>query len=204
MFSNSFDQDGYAIVDNFLPEDIAKKIIDIFASESKNNWKLIEQIRSGHYGHVFKTSNSLLPKENEAYSATFSRSESIEHSPDFKNILNSIFKEKVSELFNGNLFEFDTRVYQLKKGDHYRVHTDSYAGQINIIYYVNQNWIWDWGGILHICSESNEEYCRPIFPKYNRAVFLNNKKFHSPHFVSQVSEFALETRFSIVIFASSI
>jgi len=200
---DSFEKDGYVVIDNFLPEDIAKKINEIFSSESKSNWELVEQIRSGHYGHVFKTTNPLLPSENESYSATFSRSESIENSSDFKNIVNSIFQEKVDKLFNDNAFELDARAIQLTKGGHYRSHCDTYAGEINVLYYVNQNWVWDWGGILNICSESDEEYCKSIFPKYNRAVFLNNKKFNTPHFVSQVAEYALEPRFTILIFATS-
>jgi Rps23 Pro-64 3,4-dihydroxylase Tpa1-like proline 4-hydroxylase len=202
MLNNSFNKEGYAIIDDFLPLNIANDLYDIFNFEIENNWELIDQVRAGHYSHVFKTINTLLPNKNEKYSAKFSRSEVIENSINFKKIINDKFKAKFRELFADSLCDFDTRAYKLNKGDYYRTHIDSYAGQINLIYYVNINWIWDWGGVLHVCSKSDEDYCKPIFPKFNRAVFLNNKKFHSPHFVSQVSNFALDPRYSVVIFAS--
>jgi len=202
MNDDYFNKDGYTIIDNFLPEDLAIKLYDIFESQSLNSWKLMDQVREGHYGHVFKTNNQLLPKKNESYTAKFSRSDRIESSPDFTQIISDQFTTKIRETVSDSLTEFDTRAYKLDAGDHYRTHIDSYGGNINIIYYLNTEWIWDWGGILHICSDEDEDYCKPIFPKFNRLVLLNNKKFHSPHFISPVTQFALNPRFSIVIFAS--
>ena len=112
------------------------------------------------------------------------------------------FLKKIRKMVSDTLTKYDTRAYRLDKGDHYRTHVDSYAGNVNIIYYLNEEWVWDWGGILNICSGEDEEYCKPIFPKFNRLVLLNNKKFHSPHFISPVTEFALTPRFSVVILTS--
>jgi Rps23 Pro-64 3,4-dihydroxylase Tpa1-like proline 4-hydroxylase len=202
MNKNDFNKDGYKVIDDFLPEDLAIKLYDIFESQSNDKWKLIDQVRENHYGHVFKTKNKLLPKKNESYTAKFARSEDIESLIDFKEIISNQFTTKIREMVSESLTEFDTRAYRLDRGDHYRTHIDSYGGNINIIYYLNTEWIWDWGGILNICSDKDEDYCKPIFPKFNRLVLLNNKKFHSPHFISPVNEFALNPRFSIVIFAS--
>ena len=202
MNEDFFNIDGYSVIDNFLPIDSANDLYKIFKSQPADSWEFIDQVRDGHYGHVFKTSNALLPKDNESYSARFSRSEAIEKSSGFKKIIEDRFKEKIRSMVSENLSVFDTRAYMLDQGDYYRAHIDSYGGNINIIYYLNPEWIWDWGGILNICSHSDEDYCRPIFPKFNRLVILNNKKFHSPHFISPVSEFALSPRFSVVIFSS--
>ena len=202
MKEDFFNKNGYSIVDNFLPIDLAKKLYDLFESQSKSDWQCINQVRKEHYSHVFKTNNQLLPKKHESYRAKFSRSEAIEVSPDFKKIINDVFSKKIREIVSETLTKYDTRAYRLDKGDHYRTHIDSYAGNVNIIYYLNEEWIWDWGGILHICSGEDEEYCKPIFPKFNRLVLLNNKKFHSPHFISPVTEFALTPRFSVVILTS--
>ena len=202
MKEDFFNKNGYSIVDNFLPIELAKKLNDLFESQSKSDWQYIDQVRKEHYSHVFKTNNQLLPKKHESYRAKFSRSEAIEVSPDFKKIINDVFSKKIREIVSETLTKYDTRAYRLDKGDHYRIHIDSYAGNVNIVYYLNEEWIWDWGGILHICSGEDEEYCKPIFPKFNRLVLLNNKKFHSPHFISPVTEFALNPRYSIVILAS--
>jgi len=202
MNKDYFNKDGYSIVDDFLSQDLAIQLHDIFKSQPESSWQYNDQVREKHYEHVFSTNNVSLPKKNESYSAKFWRSESIEMSSDFKKIIKEKFTKKIREMVDDHLKEFDTRAYRLNKGDHYRTHIDSYGGNVNIIYYLNTEWIWDWGGILHICSGEDEDYCKPIFPKFNRLVLLNNKKFHSPHFISPVSEFALYPRFSIVIFAS--
>jgi Rps23 Pro-64 3,4-dihydroxylase Tpa1-like proline 4-hydroxylase len=204
MNQELFNEDGLCIVDNFLPVNIVNKLYQLYESYAEDEWSYQDQIREGHYKHVFKTNNQFLPKGNEQYRAKFWRSEAIENSPEFKKIFNQYFKNQVQALglLDGNLKEFDVRAYRLNQGDYYRTHIDSYAGSINFIFYLNKEWIWDWGGILHICSDKDENYCRPIFPKFNRLVLLNNKKFHSPHFISPVSEFALCKRYSVVVFAS--
>ena len=92
------------------------------------------------------------------------------------------------------------RCMSLNKEDYYRTHIDSYAGKVNIIYYINEKWIWDWGGILHIGSTTNDEFIKPILPKFNRCIFLYNEKFNAPHFVSAVASFAQNSRYSLVSF----
>tara|TARA_Y100000389_G_scaffold115772_2_gene112932 strand:+ start:1625 stop:2251 length:627 start_codon:yes stop_codon:yes gene_type:complete len=191
---------GYSIIDNFLPEDLAQKLNSIYLSETEDHWQFMDQTRNGHYGHVFKTKNPLLPKESEPYKAKFWRSENLESDKRVNEIFDNNFKDKIKTACGINLQNFDNRCYRLKQGNYYRLHIDDYAGKINSIYYVNENWKWDWGGILHICDHENEEYIKPIFPRFNRLVLLHNQKFRSPHFISQVSEFALNPRFSIVSF----
>lgn len=199
-YQNDLQTKGYTVIDNFLPEDLAEELNEIYLAENESNWNFMDQTRDSHYGHVFKTNNPLLPKEGESYKAKFWRSENLESNKRFNKIFNNNFKDKIKQYSNIDLQEFDSRCYRLKQGDYYRLHIDDYAGDINSIYYVNNNWKWDWGGILHVCDHENEEYIQPIFPKFNRLVLLHNKKFRSPHFISQVSEFALNPRFSIVSF----
>lgn len=189
---------GFAIIDNVLPLELAEEIYDAYYEETE--WDLFNQVRENHYSHVFKSPNPFLPQEGEAYSAKFNRSSNLENLNLIKNTFNNIFVPLLKSVSPFHVDDFDVRCYKLDKNDYYRTHIDDYAGTINLIYYVNKEWRWDWGGILNVLSHDDLELCESIFPKFNRVVLLNNKVFRSPHFVSSVEPFALNSRYSIVSF----
>ena len=74
------------------------------------------------------------------------------------------------------------------------------------IYYINQKWMWDWGGIFHLDTASEDiddsDSVVPIFPKFNRALIMNNtlEKFKFPHFISHVADYAQDPRYTLITF----
>ncbi len=194
-----YNEKGYAVIDDFLPEEIANELNKMYVAQQ--SWEKIDQIRERHYQHVFSTKSQYLPKGDEFYMAKFDRSRDLEKTPRVDEIYRKYFIPSLKKFSETDLKNFDVRCYQLGPGDFYRSHIDDYAGSIGCVYYLNKKWIWDWGGLLHINSyDGDENDCQTIFPKFNRAVLLDHKKFKFPHFVSLVSHFAKEPRFSIVSF----
>ena len=55
---NDFLENGYCVIDNFLPNDIADDVEMLFKKETE--WEKINQVRENHYKHVFKKSDYVL------------------------------------------------------------------------------------------------------------------------------------------------
>ena len=191
---SNYKEDGIVIIDDFLPEDVVNELEYIYSTN--NNWDVIDQVRENHYSHVFKMDSLTFPKEDEVYMACFKRSKFLEDK--INDVFEKFFKPKLNELSDLVLSEFDVRCYKLDKGDFYRTHMDDYAGTIGTTFYLNKNWCWDWGGILHIGVE--EDSLNSIFPKYNRLVVHDMEKFRFPHFISPVTDYAKNSRYTMVTF----
>jgi Rps23 Pro-64 3,4-dihydroxylase Tpa1-like proline 4-hydroxylase len=191
---------GYVVVDDFLPIPVANRLNEIYASERE--WEQQDQVRETHYQHVFKTNAVCLPREDEHYIAKFGRSKKIEQSEEFTRIYDNTVRPTIASMIGVLLTQSDVRCYRLLPGDLYRTHIDDYAGNVGLVYYINKRWVWDWGGILHICrdGEGADQSLTSILPKFNRAVLIDHEKFRFPHFISSVEAFAREPRYTIVSF----
>jgi|TARA_B100000959_G_scaffold277225_1_gene333444 Rps23 Pro-64 3,4-dihydroxylase Tpa1-like proline 4-hydroxylase len=190
-----YKKNGFVVVDDFLPEKIACKLESIFLDN--NEWKLMNQTRKDKYS-LYKMQSPYFPKENEIYSAKFWRSNKLEK--ETKNIFDEFFKPALKKICRKELTEYDLRCYKLDKGCYYRTHIDDWLGNIGCIYYINKRWIWDWGGILHVGRDDNSDSIAAIFPKFNRAIFIDHGGFKFPHYISPVTDYALNSRLTMISF----
>ena len=197
---SDYNEYGFEVIDDFLPEDVASKIELMFLKEN-NKWEYHNQVRDEAYGEgkygKHRTDILNFPKEDEAYIAKFWRSNKLEL--EISDIFNEYFFPKVKEISQIELSEYDIRCNKLESGDHYRTHIDDYAGDVGCVYYINKKWCWDWGGILHI---GIGDELKSIFPKYNRLVVQDTKNFRYPHFISPVTKWAQQSRISLISFNS--
>ena len=69
MKLDKFVENGYIIIDDFLPLDVAHQLEHMFIEQE--NWKLLDQVREEHYGEFLKTDLERFPDENEVYTAKF-------------------------------------------------------------------------------------------------------------------------------------
>ena len=198
---DDYKKNGFVIVDNLLPEEVANKL-EIMYSDEDTKWEFIDQYRDqayskGKYGKQY-TDSPYFPGVDEAYTAKFWRSNILEKMTE--NIFDKYFKPVLKSISQSELSEYDVRCYKLDDGCHYRTHIDDWLGEIGCIYYINKSWIWDWGGILHVGMDDGSDQTIPIFPKFNRAVFISHGGFRFPHFISPVTNYALNSRFSMISF----
>ena len=183
---------GFTNIDDFLPINVAQDLIKIYSNNLE--WKRQEQVRPDHYKHVFKFESDLLPSEDEEYRAKFWRWDYEKGSKEIDSMYREHFKPSIESYTKKQILDYEISCMKMEKGDYYRVHLDGWQGKLNTIYYLNTDWKWDWGGLLHVVKDNDESISETIMPKFNRMVILNNEKFRSPHFVTTVNEYSLESR----------
>ena len=94
--SDVYKNDGFLIIDDFLPLDVANKLEKLYSSTSKKSWDIMDQVREKHYSHVFKMDSQSFPQKDEIYSAKFQRSNTLEKEID--EIFKRFFKPTINTL----------------------------------------------------------------------------------------------------------
>ncbi len=198
-----FYTDGFFIVDDFLDEQVYTRLLRTFKDE--NNWERVDQVRP-HYkkGGPFEMESKYFPRNNEEYYLQGWRAKSLEESNQWRKDYSEIFIRKINQLFQNEVKNDTTYILKYMKNDFSRIHVDDLRGEvdrvdISILYYLCDQWIWDWGGILMIAKSTKDEDMHAILPKGNRIIFINNQK-KLPHCVSPVTNYAKENRFAIASF----
>lgn len=124
-----------------------------------------------------------LPVPGENYSANFWRSGEV----NFGKV------EKRIRAVLGVDGPMDLRAHKLTAGGHFRCHTDERVGQRGFTLTLSKGWKWDWGGLLMVMEDGKPV---PYLPRFNELVVIDGEA----HWVTEVSRWALEPRYTLVGF----
>jgi Rps23 Pro-64 3,4-dihydroxylase Tpa1-like proline 4-hydroxylase len=147
-----------------------------------------------------------LPSKDESYTAAWdSYADCKEHPAVKAAIFNHIlpkFEEFTGvkhETYADHTLNLRLSLTKMPPGGHYRIHNDEYACRYGFIWYLNNDWKWDWGGLLLTVNEDGS--ANVIRPIYNNLIFLDHVKSNNNwHCVTRVESFAKEPRMSIIGF----
>ena len=198
-----FYEDGFVVVDNFLEEHCYIKLYNQFKNEKK--WERVDQARD-HYkkNGPFEMESQYFPNHEEEYYLQGWRAKELEVKAEWKKDYTEMFLSKIDKIFDNKVITNTTYILKYMKNDFSRIHVDDLRGDvdrvdISILYYLCDEWIWDWGGILMIAKSTNSEEMKAILPKKNRIIFINNQK-KLPHCVTPVASYAKSDRFAVASF----
>ena len=182
---------GFAACPNVVSSGVANDVRELFLSADYDH---IQQVRKRHYSHVQKMDDPLLPKEGEVYRASFSRSNSLERQELIKRLTETELMPLVARISGKVSTDYELRAYRMDAGDLLRLHVDDYVAEVGFIYYLSTEWRWDWGGILSVVRGDTVS---SIAPTFNQLVVINHG-LRLPHFVSQITDYALQPRYMLV------
>ena len=191
---HEFHDEGMTVIEDALPAQTAENARMLFRDAV---YERIDQERTHHYEHVFRTDSPYLPKPGESYLARFWRSRDLESGAAIARLYAEHIRPVLEDMSGVKSEKVDLRAYKMAEGDHFRVHIDEYAGPVGFIYYLSKNWKWDWGGIL--MTADGDEMIASL-PKFNQLIVLNHGRRRPPHLVTPVAAFAGEPRYMLVGF----
>jgi len=191
----STDKSNKIILKNAISEEIATEVRQAFL---KADYDKITQERTNHYRRDLLHPPKF-PEINEIYTAEFYRSNYLEKSDLIKNCFQNHIKPLIEQHSKKIITTADLRVYKMLEGGHYRIHKDNWMAKIGFIWYLSQNWKWDWGGLLIDLDTNDENYANVTIPEFNQLVIMHHQS-EVPHLVTQVTSYAREPRLTLVGF----
>lgn len=135
------------------------------------------------------------PDKTEPYMALFQKAvpEILEH---------DLIKEFIEKISLKLEFEHigSPLIYRLSVGDGFRCHKDGYLGNFGYTYFLNQNWRWDWGGILTMIDD--EGIATALLPTHDSLIARRESLHPNLHFVNPVNTWASNPQYLILGFGN--
>ena len=165
------------IVDNFLPEDVFSKCVDVFPHKEDSSWETsilegVERKRRTTWGSVYD-----IPP----------------HIVDVVQYLNSsLFLNRMSEMLDipkliSDPYYAGGGLNESFRGDYLDVHVDGnyhdatgLHRRANAIFYLNTQWDTDWGGCFEVYDQEGDRCVHKVEPIGNRLVVFDTSdtSFH--------------------------
>jgi Rps23 Pro-64 3,4-dihydroxylase Tpa1-like proline 4-hydroxylase len=161
----------------------------------------IQQERRGYYSRDFAEERPGIPGADEKYYSEFYRSNYLEGNAVIRDSFHSYIKPIIETHTNKQIIDAELKCYVMKEGGHFRIHKDAYRSDIGFIWYLSQNWKWDWGGLL--LAVNDDDTATVTMPVFNQLVIMDHIGGQVPHCVTPITHFALEPRIMLVGFLQS-
>lgn len=166
-------QQGYHVVDDLLPTQHCQSLRAVAESQYQQGQfrgAKIGRTIDSHQNDAIRTDQILWLEGNES-------------EPCIQFFLQQI--EQLAQTLNQQLFlglnEFETHFANYQPGTYYKMHIDQFASQktrkISFVYYLNQDWQKDYGGVLKLYAKDGE-LIQEVLPYENRLICFNSELPH--------------------------
>tara|TARA_B100000029_G_C17519141_1_gene939154 strand:+ start:184 stop:828 length:645 start_codon:yes stop_codon:yes gene_type:complete len=186
------------IIDNFLENDLYSLVLKKF---NDIEYEVITQNKEEKYSYYSDYKDKNFPSQDEVYMAQFCTNVNLGNDDIVDDVLSKI-KIEVKKFITDDDLDFRTQFnsYRNNGEDYLRCHFDDYIGDVGYVFYMlNNEWKYDWGGLLHYVENGE---IKTVLPTPNRLIVTNNLET-LPHWVTPVNKWSKENRNTLVGFAVS-
>lgn len=176
------------IVDDAVSGDLAHAAL---ADMRSLDFNFNENRRFYQDGQTFDS--PVLPEARECYTASFYRSHP---TPAMAEAAEKHIIPRARAYLKEGTYACEMWAQKMMVRDHYRTHHDGYLAPVSFVWYVNDNWRCDWGGLFVMVNEDGS--LTALQPRFNRLIIMAGDCV--PHFVTAIEPAALQPRFAVVGF----
>ena len=163
----------HIVLDNFLPEDLARRILSEFPSALSSMEKGMVQYEHGYVGGQHKKQfdpNFLATPFARAVFQFLNSASVLQYVEGVTGIEGLL----CDPYFDGGGF------HEISPGGRLGIHADfrinkrlSMQRRVNLLLYLNENWQSSWGGALELWERNMQRCVRSVEPVFNRCVIFN-------------------------------
>lgn len=158
----------HLVVDNFLPEPVARRALDHFPREALASDKVFEM------GYAGLHKRQILPDDCDAEARQMFQFFNSRPMLEFLEGLTAIQGLIPDPYFNGGGFHETTRGGKLGIHADFRINDQLHLHRrLNVIIYLNEDWDESWGGALELWDRGMKAKQREVPPLFNRCVIFN-------------------------------